>query len=72
MKKKTLLINEEIGRVTQLKARFTKEDLKYLKKGVFFPSHFKNQDAVIFFGFGRTEDIDIDTILNQLNLNFQN
>ncbi len=72
MQKKTLLINEEIGRVTQLKARFTKEDLKYLKKGVFFPSHFKNQDAVIFFGFGRTEDIDIDTILNQLNLNFQN
>ena len=72
IQKKTLLINDELGRVTQLKTRFTQEDLKYLKKGVFFPSHYKNRDAVLFFGFGRNEDLNIDTILYRLNIFFRN
>jgi hypothetical protein len=70
--KKTLLINEEIGKITQLKGRFTSNDLKYIKKAVFFPSHYRNRDAVLFFGFACDEDLRIDSILNRLNVSIGN
>ena len=67
-KKRTLVINEEIQKVGQLKNKLSDEDLKYVRRSIFFPAQLKEQDAVLFLGFAGDRPIQINRLLSQMNV----
>jgi len=67
-RKRTLVINDEIQKVSQLKNKLSEEDLKYIRRSIFMPAQFKKRDAVLFLGFAGEKPIQINRLLSRMNV----
>jgi len=68
IKKKFIVYNNDVSNNIELAEKFSKNDLKYFKSMVLFPSIFKNSESYILLGFSDRTDINLDNIIKKLKI----
>jgi hypothetical protein len=63
----TLVINKAADRIEELVSKFSKDDIKYIKRAIFFPAIHGHTRSLLFFAFSRELPLDIDAILRNMN-----
>ena len=63
---KSLIINEPAQSSQWLKDRISQGDQSFINRSLFFPCLYQGKEGVIFFGFAKNEDIDMDQINKSL------
>ncbi len=66
LSRKAVAINRNPAEIRFLNIRFDQEDIRYMKRMLFIPSVFRNQEAYLLLSFSGETDISINSVLSML------
>ena len=66
VKREVIVVNEPADQDENLKSKVAEADATYLKRSLFIPCKFQGSEAVLYFGFAKEQDIDIEYFFSQL------